>query len=157
MKTQLKKCKKGDLKQFGYGSILVSFFLERVANLFLQVEWGIPVLWDPRMKRWCDLMAWHVVGPIVKYTDVFFDWLRPHLLMLDDYAYDRLDFRGDPNLVLLEGFQWGDSGKKYILFLWCFLWILKYKMFFILSIQRLINFFWQCRCRSAPSSGYIPY
>jgi hypothetical protein len=42
MKTQLTKRKNGDLKQFGYGSILVSFFLERVPHLWLQVEWGIP-------------------------------------------------------------------------------------------------------------------
>jgi hypothetical protein len=35
MKTQMTKCEKGDLKQFGYGSILVSFFLERVPHLRL--------------------------------------------------------------------------------------------------------------------------
>jgi hypothetical protein len=35
MKTQLTKSKNGDLKQFGYGSILVSFFLERVLHLCL--------------------------------------------------------------------------------------------------------------------------
>jgi hypothetical protein len=35
MKTQLTKRKRGDLKKFGYGSILVSFFLERVPHLQL--------------------------------------------------------------------------------------------------------------------------
>jgi len=35
MKTQLTKSKNGDLKQFGYGSILVSLFLERVPHLHL--------------------------------------------------------------------------------------------------------------------------
>jgi hypothetical protein len=69
------------------------------------------------MKSWCDLMAQNVVDPIVKYNDVFFDWWRPQLLMVDNYAYVGLDFRGDPNLVLPEEFQWGDLGKKYILFL----------------------------------------
>jgi hypothetical protein len=73
MKKQLRKCKKGDLKQFGYGSILVSLFLERVTHLHLQAEWGIPTPRNPRMKRWCNLMAWHVADPIVKYNDVFFD------------------------------------------------------------------------------------
>jgi hypothetical protein len=33
MKRQLTKCRKGDLKQFGYRSLLVSFFLERVPLL----------------------------------------------------------------------------------------------------------------------------
>ena len=117
MKTQLTKSKNGDLKKFGYGSILVSFFLERVPHLRLQVEWGIPAPRDPRMKRWCDLMARHVAGPIIKYNDAFFDQLRPQILMIDDYAYAGLDFRGDPDLVLLEGSQWGDLGKKNIFLL----------------------------------------
>jgi hypothetical protein len=37
--------------------------------------------------------------------------------MVDDYAYAGLDFRGDPDLVLPEGSQWGNLGKKHILFL----------------------------------------
>jgi hypothetical protein len=108
MKIQLTKCKKGDLNQFGYMSILVSFFLERVPHLLLQVEWGIMTPQDPRMKRWCNLMARHVASPIVKYNDVLFDWLRPQLLMVDDYAYADLEFRGDRDLVLPKGFQWGN-------------------------------------------------
>ena len=38
------------------------------------------------------------------------------MLMVDDYAYARLDFRGDPYLVLLEDAQWGELGKKYTIF-----------------------------------------
>ena len=37
LKDQLTKCHKGDLKQFGYESIIVSFFLERVPLLRPQV------------------------------------------------------------------------------------------------------------------------
>jgi hypothetical protein len=116
IKRQLTKCRKGDLKQFGYGSLLVSFFLERVPLLRLQVEWGLPAPEDPRMLRWCNLMARHVAGPIIKYNDSFFDWLRPQMLMVDDYAYVGLDFRGDPDLALPEDAQWGDLGKKYTFF-----------------------------------------
>jgi hypothetical protein len=48
MKKQLKKCRNGRLKKFGYGYILVSFFLERVPILHLQhVEWRIPTPQDP--------------------------------------------------------------------------------------------------------------
>jgi hypothetical protein len=116
IKTQLTKSKNEDLKQFRYGSILVSFFLERFPHLHLQVEWGIPAPQDPRMKRWCNLMARHVAGPIIKYNNAFFDWLRPKILMIYDYSYVILDFRNDPDLVLPKGFQWGDLGKKNILF-----------------------------------------
>jgi hypothetical protein len=54
------------------------------------------------MLRWCNFMAQHVVRPIIKYNDSLFDWLRPHMLMIDNYAYAVLDFRGDPNLALPE-------------------------------------------------------
>jgi len=43
-----------------------------VLFLFLQVEWVIIAPWDPRRKRWVDLMAWHKGVPIGKYDDVFF-------------------------------------------------------------------------------------
>jgi hypothetical protein len=117
IKKQLTKCRRGDLKQFGYGSLLVSFFLERVPVFRLQVEWNFPGPRDPRMLRWCRLMARHVAGPIVKYDDIFFDWLQNQMLMVDDYAYVGLDFRGDPDLALPEDAQWGDLGKKYTNFL----------------------------------------
>jgi hypothetical protein len=92
IKRQLTKCRKGDLNKFGYRSLLVSFFLDRVPLLRLQVEWGLSAPQDPRMFRWCNLMARHVVGPIIKYNDSFFDWLWPQMLMVDDYAYVGLDF-----------------------------------------------------------------
>jgi hypothetical protein len=71
-------------------------------------------------------MEWHVAILIIKYNDAFFDWLRPQILMIDDYAYVGLDFRGDPDLVLPEVFHWGDLGKKYILLFIMFLWFLEY-------------------------------
>jgi hypothetical protein len=117
MKKQLTKCRNGGLKQFVYGSILISFFLERVPVLRLQVEWGIPAPQDPRMKRRVDLMARHGGVHIVKYDDVFFQWLRTQLLMVEHYAYAKVDFHGDPNMALPDESQWGDIGKKEILFI----------------------------------------
>ena len=72
IKKQLTKCRRGDLKQFGYGSLLVSF-LDRVPVFRLQVEWNILGPRDPRMLRWCRLMAQHKAGSIIKYDDTFFD------------------------------------------------------------------------------------
>jgi hypothetical protein len=92
MKRKLTKCRKGDLKKFGYISLLVSVFLERVPLLRLKVEWGLLAPQVLRMLRWCKLMARHVAGSIIKYNDSFFDWLQPQMLMVDDYAYVRLDF-----------------------------------------------------------------
>jgi hypothetical protein len=64
-------------------------------------------------------MARHVAGPIVKYNDVFF--LRPQLLLVDDYAYAGLYFRGNPDLVLPKDSQWGNIRKKYIFIFMTFL------------------------------------
>jgi hypothetical protein len=61
-------------------------------------------------------MARHVAGPIIKYDDTLFDWLRPQMLMVDDYAYVELDFQGDLDLVLPEDAQWGELGKQYTYF-----------------------------------------
>jgi hypothetical protein len=49
------------------------------------------------------------------------------MVMVDDYTYVVLDFRGDPELVLPEGSQWGNIGK-YIFFYNVFV-ILKYVTF----------------------------
>ena len=32
--------------------------------------------------------------------------------MIEDYAYNRIEFEGDLDLPLLVGAQWGDIGKK---------------------------------------------
>jgi hypothetical protein len=134
IKKQLTKCRRGDLKKFEYGSLLVSLFLERVPLLRLQVEWNLPAPRDPRMLRWCQLMARHVARSIIKYDDTFFDWIQPQMLMVDDYAYAMLDFQGDPDLVLPEDAQWGELGKKYTHFFLfkCFCEFLSYSNVFVL-------------------------
>ena len=48
----------------------------------------------------------------VKFGDPFFRWLRDQLLMVEDYAYAGIDFKGDPDLPLPPGAEWGDIGKK---------------------------------------------
>jgi hypothetical protein len=118
MKKQLTKCRNGRLKQFGYGSILVSFFLERVPIFHLQhLEWGIPAPQDPRMKRWVDLMARHGGMPIISYDPSFFQWLRDQFFMVENYAYVRNEFHRDIDLSLPERSQWGEIGKKSIFLL----------------------------------------
>jgi len=66
------------------------------------------------MKSWVDLMACHSGVPIVKYEKPFFQWLRDQLIMVEDYVYAKIEFRGDPDLALPEGYQWGDIGKRKI-------------------------------------------
>ena len=48
----------------------------------------------------------------VKFGAPFFCWLNDQILMIEDYAYMVTDFRGDPDLPLPPGEQWGDISKK---------------------------------------------
>jgi hypothetical protein len=106
MKNKSTKCRNGWLKIFGYVSILVSLFLERVPFLRLWVEWGILAPQYPHMKIWVKLMARHCVVPIVKHDKVFFQWMRNQLIMVEEYAYAWTKFHGDLDLSLPEGLSW---------------------------------------------------
>ena len=69
---------------------------------------------DPRMLRWVRIMACTGVGRgKVKFGAPFFQWLSDQILMIEDYAYAGTYFRGDPDLPLPPGKQWGDMGKKH--------------------------------------------
>jgi hypothetical protein len=61
------------------------------------------------------------------------------MLMVDEYGYAGLDFRGDPDLVLPEDAQWGELGKyTHFFFLNVFLNFYHIQMFlFYKFIQRL--------------------
>jgi hypothetical protein len=117
------------------------------------VEWGIPTPQDPQMKRWVDLMARHGGVPTITYGPAFFQWLRDQLVMIEDYAYVRTDFHGDPDLALPEGSQWGDIGKKEF-FIICFFFILIMK-FLNGMFLRLIKNSQQCRRSTLQASEII--
>ena len=71
MKGQLTREKEGKLKKFGYGTILISFSLERIPLLIpQQITVDEIGLRDPHMLQWVSLMACHGGdgGPIVRYT-----------------------------------------------------------------------------------------
>ena len=77
LKDQLNKCKRGNLKQFGYGAVVVSFILQRVPHMRPQVNMSRLENKDPRILRWVYVMACHGGGgPKVVYGSAFFRWLR---------------------------------------------------------------------------------
>ena len=110
LKDQLTKFRRGELKKFGYGVGVVSFFLE----IFPLVRPVVPLTRldaeDPRMSQWVEAMARHGGGggPRVEYGVVFFHWLRGQTLMVEDYAYAGIDFSNEPDLPLLEGDHWDE-------------------------------------------------
>ena len=68
---------------------------------------------DPRMLAWVTAMP-HLGGggTKVSYGSSFFCCLRNYLLMVEDYAYEGVDFHDDPKLALPEGEVSDDRGKK---------------------------------------------
>lgn len=77
IKRKLTKCKKTKLKQFGYESILVSFFLERLPKFQRQeVILPMPPPTEPRMTRWAALMPRAGGGQQMSWRPDFFDSLR---------------------------------------------------------------------------------
>jgi len=100
------------LKNFSYGSILTAFSLEKIPLMQPQyVSLGLPPSTEPRMQRWVDLMARHAGQSQVSFSGTFFKWFKCQEMVFSKYPYAGMDFRGDPDLVLPAGEQWGAIGK----------------------------------------------
>ena len=113
LKSQLNKCKRGTLKQFGYRAVVVSFILQRVPHMRPQVTITRLDPEDPRILAWVTTMPrLGGEGPKFNYNSGFFRWLRNQLLMVEDYAYEGADFRNGSELVLPKGEVWDERGKK---------------------------------------------
>lgn len=121
MKEQLTKVKSGRSKNFGYGSILTAFTLERIPLMQPQyISLGLPPPTDPQMQRWVDLMSRNAIQPQISFSDTFFEWFDHQEMVYAKFPYAGMDFRGDPDLVLLAGKQWGVMGKySYHIFVYC--------------------------------------
>ena len=112
MRKQLSDCKRGRRKNFGYSSILVAFFFERVLGLIPALPLLVHSPRQPRMTRWGDIFLCQGGGGLVHcvYDDDFYFWWEHQLPALEQFPYARIDFHGDADLVLPPGGAWGVSG-----------------------------------------------
>ena len=85
------------------------------------ISLGLRAPTEARMHRWVDLMTGHAGQSQISFSDAFFEWFDCQEMVFAEYPYAGMDFRGDPDLVLLVGKQWGVIGKRsdYI-FVYCF-------------------------------------
>jgi len=114
IKEQLTKVKNGRLKNFGYGSILVAFALERVPMMQPQhIDLSLPPPTEPRMQRWVDHMSRHAGQSQISFSATFFRWFDRQEMFYSEYPYAGMDFRGDPDLALPAGERWGALGNLF--------------------------------------------
>jgi len=70
------------------------------------------LLSEPRMEWWTSLSPQLGNEPLsFTFTDGFFIWWKRKMVMVEEYPYVRVDFRGSADLVLPEGAQWDASGR----------------------------------------------
>ena len=75
MKHQLSECKAGRIQNFGFSSILSTFFFERVPGLIPRVDIPLHGFRDPSQRRWADPMCRLGGGRVANpYPANFFPW-----------------------------------------------------------------------------------
>ena len=47
------------------------------------------------------------------FSTAFFSWLDRQHIVIEEHPYSGMDFRGDPDLILPVGAQWGAIGKLF--------------------------------------------
>jgi hypothetical protein len=112
VKDNISICRTRRKKKLGYGSFLVSFFLEWVPLMQPQISLIEHPISEPRMERWTSLSPQLGNEPSYFYFTVnFFSWWRRNIVTVEDYPYVGMDFRGSEYLVFPEGAQLNASGK----------------------------------------------
>ena len=101
------------VRNFGFDSILSTFFFERVPGLSPRVEIPPHKVQDLAQRRWenvmCRLGRGRVANP---YPADFFPWWQRQIIAIDDYPYAGIDFRGDPDMPLPPRAAYGDIGNE---------------------------------------------
>ena len=64
---------------------------------------------DTAMLKWSGLLVRLGSGRQPHFSEDFFSRLDQDILVVDDYGYAGIDFRNDPDLVLVEGDDWDTS------------------------------------------------
>ena len=57
-------------------------------------------------------MSRHAGQPHISFSKTFFKWFDHQEMVYARSPYAGMDFRGDPDLVLLVGEQWGAMGNS---------------------------------------------
>jgi hypothetical protein len=113
--SQLTSCRTGRQSQFGYGSILVAIFLERVPLLQPQIALPVRAPTEPRLVLWASLAERLRGVQTLRFDAQFLAWLDRQRLFVEDFPYAGTDFTGDAELALPPGANWDQTGMCFFL------------------------------------------
>lgn len=113
LKAELIACKTWSQQIFGYGTLIVSFILEKVPVMHPRMSWGPFDLMESR-KGWWSSLDPHIGGGLIWhfFVEDFFQWLRGQIVMIDDYVYKGIDFTSEPDLMFPPRTKWGPQGEN---------------------------------------------
>jgi hypothetical protein len=119
MIVQLDHCRSRGAGEFAFGSILVAFFLERVSMLCLRVLLEAPRVRELRLRQWSQILVHHGGGEGGHYftAQAAQIWRQMPLVILQ-FPYAGVDFRGDPEMVLPPGEVFDHRGMLCIYMCW---------------------------------------
>jgi hypothetical protein len=113
MKRQLTDCRLWTQKNFGFGTMLCSFFFERVSSFSPRVVVGGHQDSLPAMCRWAVLLL-RQGGERTNesFDDDLFAWLSRQIPIIEDYPYAGIDFLRDPKIPVPPGEERGEMRKS---------------------------------------------
>ena len=113
MKQQLSDCNMGRVRNFSFGSILSTFFFERVPGISPRVDIPPHGVRDPSQQHLENVM--HRLGGVRvanPYPIDFFPWQWRQIIAINDYPHAGIDFHRDSDMPLPLGAAYGQIGKE---------------------------------------------
>jgi hypothetical protein len=121
MTRQLTDCRQRMHRNFGFATILCSFFFERVPCFSPQMTVRGHLATVPAVCRWAALLSRQGGGRTVEaFNDNFFAWLSRKIPAIEDYPYAGIDFSRDPAMPVPPGEERGEMGKSPPVLFFCF-------------------------------------
>ena len=118
MKRQLIKFNRHTNKNFGFGTILCSFFFERVPSLSLRETVRGYIASFPTVCRWEVLHPRQGGGRTQEaFDDKFFDRWARQIPVIEDYPYAGISFLRDPDMPMPPGEERGEIGNTFLKFI----------------------------------------
>jgi hypothetical protein len=113
MTGQLTTCRQRTHRNFGFGTILCSFFFERVPCFSPRMTVQGHLATFPAVCRWAALLPRQGGGRTMEaFNDEFFTRLSWQIPAIEDYPYAGIDFSRDPAIPVPPGEERGEMGKS---------------------------------------------